>query len=178
MGTRVAEIQELTKRELWRFVDSARNPADDLIRGKNLKELIESNRWIHGPQFLQQPLSKWPSNPSEPPGDNNTELRKTTICGLTITSPPVTDGGKYTNWQELLRAVAEDFHGAASLSGHLFASTLHEAGLLVLRRVQIDCFPQDYQLLQSGILVPSTVDYAAFLLSLIVPPSSSMLEDG
>lgn len=34
VGTRVAEIQELTDRHLWKYVDSARNPADDVTRGK------------------------------------------------------------------------------------------------------------------------------------------------
>lgn len=35
VGTRVAEIQELTKAEVWRYVESHQNPADDLTRGKN-----------------------------------------------------------------------------------------------------------------------------------------------
>lgn len=71
VDTRVAEIQELTNLESWRYVDSARNPADDLTRGKNLKELNRPNRWIHGPQFLLQPPNEWPSNPSETPVDDN-----------------------------------------------------------------------------------------------------------
>ncbi|KAI3375533.1 hypothetical protein L3Q82_003859 [Scortum barcoo] len=32
VGTRVAEIQELTERHVWRYVDSVRNPADDVTR--------------------------------------------------------------------------------------------------------------------------------------------------
>ncbi|KAA8591960.1 hypothetical protein FQN60_017334 [Etheostoma spectabile] len=40
VGTRVAEIQELTDLKSWRYVDSARNPADDLTRGKSLKDLL------------------------------------------------------------------------------------------------------------------------------------------
>lgn len=39
MGTLVAEIQNLTEVSSWRDVDSANNPADDIRRGKTLKEL-------------------------------------------------------------------------------------------------------------------------------------------
>ena len=73
VGTRVAEIQELTDLKSWRYVDSARNPADDHTRGKSLKDLLGENRWIQGPQFLLQCPSEWPSNPSEPTGDDGAE---------------------------------------------------------------------------------------------------------
>ena len=39
IGTRVAEIQDLTDQEAWRYVDSAQNSADDITRGKRLSEL-------------------------------------------------------------------------------------------------------------------------------------------
>lgn len=63
VGTRVAEIQELTDLKAWHYVDSARNPAEDLTRCKSLKDLTEPNRWIQGPEFLIQPQSNWPSPP-------------------------------------------------------------------------------------------------------------------
>lgn len=44
VGMRVAEIQELTDLKAWHYVDSARKPADDLTRGKSLKDLTEPNR--------------------------------------------------------------------------------------------------------------------------------------
>ncbi|KAI2646026.1 hypothetical protein H4Q32_024548 [Labeo rohita] len=34
IGTRVAEIQELTEPHSWRYVDSSNNPADDITRGR------------------------------------------------------------------------------------------------------------------------------------------------
>lgn len=52
VGNRVAEIQELTEKCSWRYVDSANNPADDLTRGKSLNVLAEMNRWSQGPPFL------------------------------------------------------------------------------------------------------------------------------
>lgn len=65
MGNRVAEIKEGTDLKAWHYVDSARNSADDLTRGKNLKDLTEQNRWTQGAEFLLQPRSSWPSAPSD-----------------------------------------------------------------------------------------------------------------
>lgn len=52
VGTRVAEIQELTSPNAWHYVDSARNPADKIKRGKTPQDLVEPNRWSQGPPFL------------------------------------------------------------------------------------------------------------------------------
>ena len=52
MANRVDEIQRLTKVERWRHIASLDNPADTLLRGKNLYDLIEAERW-NGPEFLK-----------------------------------------------------------------------------------------------------------------------------
>ena len=44
VGTRIAEIQDLTEVQDWRYVDSVNNPADDITRGKTLKELAQPHR--------------------------------------------------------------------------------------------------------------------------------------
>lgn len=46
VGTWVAEIQELTNQAKWRHINSEGNPADDLTRGKNLRDLMGANRWL------------------------------------------------------------------------------------------------------------------------------------
>lgn len=43
VGSRVAEIQTLTDVTRWRYVDSARNPADHITRGLTLTELASSH---------------------------------------------------------------------------------------------------------------------------------------
>lgn len=43
VGTQVAEVQELTEPKSWRYVDSSRNPADDITRGRTLKDLAGPN---------------------------------------------------------------------------------------------------------------------------------------
>nr|XP_055074008.1 uncharacterized protein LOC129453697 [Misgurnus anguillicaudatus] len=157
VGTRVAEIQELTDLKAWHYVDSARNPADDLTRGKSLKELTEPNRWTHGPEFLLQPQSNWPSPPithSLVPEDT-TELKHSVFCGINNSAPTTADGSKFSSWKDLVKTVAEELHGAANPNGSPSANTYQTAELTAIRRAQMDSFPEDYQLLKDGKPVPT-----------------------
>lgn len=81
VGTRVTEIQSLTEVSSWRYVDSANNPADDITRGKTLKELSQPHRWHRGPDFLSQMEDRWPISPLSYPETDDSELRKSSFCG-------------------------------------------------------------------------------------------------
>lgn len=61
IANRVAEIQQLTKIEEWNYVRSESNPADVISRGANIKNLISSDLWLHGPAFFIE-TEKWPQN--------------------------------------------------------------------------------------------------------------------
>lgn len=63
VGTRVAEIQEITASATWCYVRSADNPADDITRGKPLRDLVTGSRWSQGPAFLKLPPGSWPGQP-------------------------------------------------------------------------------------------------------------------
>lgn len=54
VGTRVSEIQELSDRKAWRYVDTQNNPADDVMRGKLIVAVDGPSRWSLGPPFLKQ----------------------------------------------------------------------------------------------------------------------------
>lgn len=49
VGIRIAEIQETTSPQDWRYVDSALNSADDLTKGKSHADLVTPNRWTMDP---------------------------------------------------------------------------------------------------------------------------------
>lgn len=152
MGTRVAEIQELTDLKAWRHVDSVRNPADDLTRGRNLKDLTRPDRWIMGPEFLIQPQSNWPSPPTmhcQVPEDT-TELKRSVFCGMINSAPPMADGSNFSNWEDLIDAIAQEIHGVAEQHSSPPASAYQRAELIALRQVQMGSFSADYQLLKSG----------------------------
>lgn len=59
VANRVAEIQQHTRVNDWYYISSNENPADIISRGSSLKGLVNSQLWLHGPQFLLKP-SQWP----------------------------------------------------------------------------------------------------------------------
>ncbi|KAL0153645.1 hypothetical protein M9458_051010 [Cirrhinus mrigala] len=128
VGTRIAEIRELTNQAEWHYVNSEGNPADDLTRGKSL--------WLQGPKFLLQPQEDVHDS------EDTIELKGGTFCGITITMPLISDGKEYIRWTDLVEAVAQDDSPPAS--------TYREAETVILRRIQMDSFPEDYRLLKTN----------------------------
>ncbi|KAI7812768.1 hypothetical protein IRJ41_008898 [Triplophysa rosa] len=117
VGTRVAEIQSLTDIHSWRYVDSGNNPADDITRGKSLRELTSPCRWIHGPDFLHQSEAFWPTMPVAKP-DPDTELKKSTLCLhlCTRSDTNLPDINQFSTWKDLVKATVVYLHGAAQPS--------------------------------------------------------------
>ncbi|KAJ7989950.1 hypothetical protein DPEC_G00309790 [Dallia pectoralis] len=149
---RVAEIQELTNCQAWRYVDSARNPADDITRGKTLQDLAKPNRWSQGPPFLLQDLEQWPVMPHTGTEEDTAELRKSAFCGHTSVSPNPqgSDEIQCTTWKELLEVTTRELHGAASQGGDPKAEDYREAEAHIFRRIQQECFPDELRLLKAG----------------------------
>ncbi|XP_053949452.1 uncharacterized protein LOC128857733 [Anastrepha ludens] len=61
VSNRVSQIQTLTKGMTWHHVPTSLNPADILSRGCTPKELLNSELWRSGPQFLSRRQSDWPN---------------------------------------------------------------------------------------------------------------------
>ena len=89
----MTEIQELTEPHAWCYMDTARNVADDITRGKTQRQLVEPNRWSQGPPFLLQAPAKWPVKQTASAEEEVSKLRKSTFCGVTSTvaEPQVLD---------------------------------------------------------------------------------------
>lgn len=83
VGTRVAEIQELTDTGALHYVDTKTNPADDITRGKTLAELSSPSRWNQGPPFLLLHTDQWPKSPLLHPQSEDEEVKQATFCGFT-----------------------------------------------------------------------------------------------
>ncbi|XP_066244730.1 uncharacterized protein [Euwallacea similis] len=61
VNTRVAEIQATTHNYVRRHVPSKDNPADLLSRGLTPSQMLESEMWFHGPNWLKGDPSTWPA---------------------------------------------------------------------------------------------------------------------
>jgi len=82
VANRVAIIHDGSSPSQWRYVNTEANPADDASRGLAIDSLIKKNRWIHGPDFLWQKESRWPTQPTtvqEIPDDDPEIKRETHI---------------------------------------------------------------------------------------------------
>ncbi|XP_073770437.1 uncharacterized protein [Danio rerio] len=152
VGTRVAEIQELTNPDSWHYVDSSLNPADDLTRGKTLEELALPNRWSHGPSFLLKGPHHWPSQPTKLADPDMSECRKSVFCGIISNPdwPSSVQNSQYTTWKDLVEAVAHELHGAADSSNPIVASEYQQAELVIYKKIQQDCFQEELHCLKKG----------------------------
>ena len=107
VANRVQEIHNHASPDQWHYIDTKENPADDASRGLGASELIRSNRWWNGPNFLWQPL---PDQPNFDPqlSLDDPEVRK--ITALTTKSsehPTFLDCIEYfSDWYRAKRAIA------------------------------------------------------------------------
>lgn len=66
VSNRVASIQAKTDPKYWHYVNTKQNPADLLSRGVKPSDLVDNKLWLHGPIWLQNPESLWPSEQFPP----------------------------------------------------------------------------------------------------------------
>ena len=57
VANRVIEIQKLTHPSQWYHCPGVGNPADLLTRGIFADQLVSSSEWLHGPEWLSEPIS-------------------------------------------------------------------------------------------------------------------------
>ncbi|XP_055633346.1 uncharacterized protein LOC129773726 [Toxorhynchites rutilus septentrionalis] len=60
VSNRISEIQKLSDGHTWRHVPSEMNPADQISRGAQPKQILNDKLWWHGPEFLLKPEHLWP----------------------------------------------------------------------------------------------------------------------
>ncbi|KAK3712744.1 hypothetical protein QZH41_003350 [Actinostola sp. cb2023] len=77
VGNRVSAICEQSSPSQWRYVDTKSNPADDASRGLSADEMLQTQRWINGPEFLWQNEENWPKRPAVMDAtDDDLEIKK------------------------------------------------------------------------------------------------------
>lgn len=148
MGTRVAEIQELTETATWRHV-SRDNPADDIRRGLGIQDISQGNQWTDGPTFLKQLPRDWPD--LTPPSliDPDRELKRHVVV-LTMSSSSVPDPQQYQTLSSFLEATACQLHGAVEHSNPLTADSFAAAELEALQQAQRESFPDEVPQLKAN----------------------------
>ncbi len=105
-ANRVAFIQEQLPTTTWRYVPTTDNPADLPSRGMTAQELVSSQLWWHGPQWLANSQSEWPPNLLPEKHENLPGLRDTVL--LTSTTVPATWEfyRKFSSYHKIVRVTA------------------------------------------------------------------------
>ncbi|XP_046556868.1 uncharacterized protein LOC124266100 [Haliotis rubra] len=152
VGTRVAEVQTLTKVENWLYVNTKDNPADCITRGLTIQELIQDSKWSCGPAFLYEPPEEWTSPVVKPVLTDNSEVRNS-FCGAIFTkaSKPLFDDKQYDSWNDLVVTSIAKLHGAADSNS--ISDTVDQTENVenkVYRQIQEDSFPEEISNLVSG----------------------------
>lgn len=76
---RLAEIEETTKKNEWRWLPSKDNVADDATRDTP-DHFDATHRWYQGPSFLKLPESQWPKEENVVKYDTGEEREKCHSC--------------------------------------------------------------------------------------------------
>ncbi|XP_033096565.1 uncharacterized protein LOC117100838 [Anneissia japonica] len=145
VAARVSEIQRKTQIANWRHVPGILNPADDLSRGMRADKLTD--RWINGPEFISKPISEWPQEKSDNDTED-TEERRMAFNGNVVVNPGEVDIVECKTWEEMLELYRQRIYGKQSEA--LNAEKVREIELLLLKRVQKDCFAEEYEVLKNG----------------------------
>lgn len=74
---RLMEIIELTKDNMWNYVNTKSNPADLLTRGVSPQHLQRTTLWWNGPHWVVQEPHTWPN--STPDNDNKNKLELVSV---------------------------------------------------------------------------------------------------
>ena len=115
-GVRIGEIQSVTDKNDWYWVEGSKNIADIITRGKNPLELGVESEWQTGPSFLKKAVGEWPVRQTysgdELP-DQAKLCKKSYPCDVLLAQvsaakdiSKIIDIDRYSNYSKLLRVTA------------------------------------------------------------------------
>ena len=170
VANRITVIHEGSDPEQWRYVPTKSNPADDASRGMTANELLRSERWISGPEFLLQTRDKWPKCNVSIAGIPEDDVEVKRLAQSNSVNVKVNDMtsmifSHFSNWFRLKRAVAwilrykswllekvkrSQMLLKSKISRRIDVEEIKEAEDAIIKCVQKECFVQELQCLQSS----------------------------
>ncbi|CAO4372957.1 unnamed protein product [Caenorhabditis nigoni] len=103
---RIRLIEELKENFIFSHIPGELNPADIVSRGLTFEELKTSDKWIHGPQFLQ----KAESLPLRLSSQESRAVTMATTAEQEETMEPVIDPNRFSSFDRMLRTVMVILH--------------------------------------------------------------------
>lgn len=105
-ATRIGEIQEGTNPQDWYWVESDKNIADWITRGKRPSDIKSESDWQKGPRFLQLPESEWPISKVVHHPELPMKTALTTLAAEQDSLARRIDINRHSSYNKLLRVTA------------------------------------------------------------------------
>ncbi|XP_055622283.1 uncharacterized protein LOC129765871 [Toxorhynchites rutilus septentrionalis] len=154
IANRVSEIQHATAGGLWAHVSGSENPADIISRGMDPEQLISTQNWWHGPDWLTNPSRFWPAfvrTSDEDFVSEDLEERPVTLAVQLIPANPIF--ALRSSYTALLRLIAwvrrftfntRPANRTHRRLGLLNAAELEEACKCLVRIAQQEAFREEF----------------------------------
>ena len=129
-GVRIGEIQDLTEKSDWYWIEGSLNIADIITRGCSPSVLGDGSEWQTGPGFLRDPEGDWPLKQSF----TEQELPETVVMATQATTscPMISDTVKierYSRYDSLIRVTARVISVFAGKSLKNISSSLNRESI-------------------------------------------------
>ena len=156
VANRTKKIQVLTKDCIWDYVKSADNPADLLSRGILSKELLQCDKWWHGPKWLSI-LGPFSLAVTFKPSQNSLDVRQSRKAFSYCVLFKSTIFSRYSSYIKLLRVTTwclrfiwnADWLGPY-LQGPLQSFELQQALCVLVVLVQKERFSDEIRALEAN----------------------------
>lgn len=157
VSNRVSEIQEITDPNMWRHCISKDNSADLLTREMTSKDLITSEKWWHGPEWLKHPENTWPETKGFESDsiDIDTESKTKVAVNSTLIQDKFIDPDRFSCVKKLLRVTAWVLRFINALKrkvnqkGTLTSDELNRAEQLWVKVVQNEFYSKEIDCLKN-----------------------------
>ena len=160
---RLGEIDELSIPSEWKWILCKENPADDSTRDLN-SPLNKNERWFHGPLFLRENESAWPSGtfiPTKGDLDSANSTKKKVFVG-TITESTfdttLVDFSRFSSWLKLLYSLAWVFVAIDRMlrkkEPKVSLEHLITAEKLLIKTIQRQSFPEEVRAVSNHVPIP------------------------
>ncbi|XP_035225884.1 uncharacterized protein LOC118198336 [Stegodyphus dumicola] len=160
VSNRVAEIQDCTSPDKWKYCPGSENPADKLTRGETANALVKDTNWWHGPSWLKDSEDQWPEQKFKVETDSQNLERLSTYVQVTIPEEEnALDITKFSSLEKLLRVTAWVKRFVAKLTkraceeGPLTVLEIQEAEEYWIKQVQRANYFSDIQRLERNNLI-------------------------
>ncbi|XP_075158171.1 uncharacterized protein LOC142231448 [Haematobia irritans] len=157
VSNRVSQIQSQETPMSWRYVPTKLNPADILSRGATPEELLNSPLWSDGPKFLSNEISTWPGNTEflvDLPERKRNVFLATAHTDLSIQCKY---HNSFSKMQRIFAYVSKFIYPKLRGSSlELTPSDLKAGTKILIRNIQMICFPDDIKALKANKAISSS----------------------